>query len=287
MSDVPPARRGLPQLRNPYDRADGSFHLQRSVVCFLDILGYREMLVSGGAEVQRELHSALAESYPILLGELGYFENDPTSFPEQFAMKTFTDNIVLARPIYRSDSEGELGNLVMACGALQTQLAIRGFFVRGAISIGPAYVDDFGVFGEALVEAYSGEQRLARDPRIVLCASARQEVVEHIGYYADADYSPQNRELRQDTDGQAFVSYLEHLAPAPDEPGGFGLVEVRRHRDVVEGQLQAFQRQPRIWAKYEWVARYHNHFCDLYEPQGASELKIELDTYRGTMTNIT
>ena len=51
-------------------------------------------------------------------------------------------------------------------------LANHGFFMRGAISLGDAYVDDVVVYGSAFIEAHDGEVELARDPRIILCTSA-------------------------------------------------------------------------------------------------------------------
>ena len=274
----------LPVAANPYTRDGHGFRLVDSVVCFLDILGYRELVADGGEAAQRSFHNALAESYPMMLAEMGYDPGD--DYPPLFALKTFTDNVVLARPIGpRNDGESELGNVAMAVGALQTQLALKGFFVRGGIAFGPAYVDDFGVFGDALLQAYYGECQLARDPRIILCASARAQVIQHIGYYADPAHSPQNREMRQDSDGQAFVSYLEHLAPAPYE-GGFALDAIATHRDVVADRLRRFRDKPILWAKYEWVARYHNHFCERYADLCDEGYRVPLDALQRGFSDI-
>lgn len=276
----------LPAAGNPYTREGQGFRLVESVLCFLDILGYSDLIAAGGEAVQRSFHQALVYSYPMMLAEMGYDPKGRKIYPPLFALKTFTDNLVLARPIGRNnDGESELGNVAMAVGALQTQLALKGFFVRGAIAVGPAYVDDFGVFGDALLEAYRGECQLARDPRVILCASAREKVIQHIAYYADPASSPQNRVMRQDSDGQPFVSYLEHIAPAPYE-GGFGLYELAMHRDVVIERLRRFQAQPILWAKYEWVARYHNHFCERYANLCDDSLMVPLDFLRRGFSDI-
>ena len=277
---------GLPLVDNPYTREGRGFRLQESVLCFLDVLGYRDMIVTGGEVMQRSLHHALVVSYPMMLAEMGYDARFGDDYPPLFALKTFTDNIVLARPVgQHQDGESELGNVASAVGALQTQLALNGFFVRGAIAFGPAYVDDFGVFGDALIEAYRGECELARDPRVILCASARERVLQHIDYYSDPAHSPQNREMREDSDGQPFVSYLEHLAPAPAD-GGFAFDELATHRDIVIDRLRQFRRRPILWAKYEWVARYHNHFCERYEDMCGGRYHVPLDTLQRGFTDI-
>lgn len=252
---------GLPIGPNPYTCDGTGFGLVPSVLCFLDVLGYRQTIINGGDTAGGAFHQALAASYPAMLAEMGVGDLGLQDIPV-FALKTFTDNIVLARPI-GEDGESELGNVTMAVAALQTNLALQGYFVRGAIAIGPAYVDDYGVFGSALIEAYEGETQLARDPRIILCESALQSALQHISYYRPSAHSPQNLIMRRDSDEQAFVNYLEHLAPAPSE-GGFGYEELTRHRDIVIQQLELFRAQPVIWSKYEWVARYHNDFCERY-----------------------
>lgn len=157
--------------RNPY-RIDGEDpSLKLSVFAFMDILGYRQMIRESERDgKQQEFLTAL---YKTLSNARGWLEDKDYAETHKFwpkdlyALKAFTDNIVIGWPI-RDDGESKTGQAFSKLGYFQFVMAIEGFFVRGAISIGDAYVDDIAVFGDALVQAYDGEINLARDPRIIL-----------------------------------------------------------------------------------------------------------------------
>jgi hypothetical protein len=124
-----------------------------------------------------------------------------------WAVKTFTDNVVLGIPIIQ-DGESDLGLVFSLAGLYQYKLIQNGFFVGGGIAVGQLYMDDDVVFGDALLEAHRAESELARDPRVVLAPSAARMIREHLCYYARICESPQSDELLVDVDGQVFVNYL-------------------------------------------------------------------------------
>jgi hypothetical protein len=186
--------------RNPYENVGGAAQLQRSVLVLMDILGYtaitQEAELNGTQqELLQRLHKPLSaapqhleEKYSTLAGLNKITDKD------RYALKAFTDNIVVAWPI-RDDAEIELGSAFSKVAEFQFAMALEGFFVRGAISLGDVYVDDIAVFGDALTQAHVGESKLARDPRIILTASATEAVKRHLEYYHSSKSAPQVREL--------------------------------------------------------------------------------------------
>ena len=183
---------------NPYEREGEPPTLQQSVFAFVDILGYQQ-LVQGQDELEQQallvkLHKALSSSREWLHdGDLAA-AGRPWDKKDYVSLKAFTDNIAIGWPIEgRQDGEVELGFAFSDVAAFQLTMVNAGFFIRGAISVGPVYVDEIAVFGDALLEAYKGESTLARDPRIVLTASARQSVRKHLQYYPDKHWAPQDR----------------------------------------------------------------------------------------------
>ncbi|MGE4489781.1 MAG: hypothetical protein AB7E95_09590 [Kiritimatiellales bacterium] len=179
---------------------------------------------------------------------------------DDFAFRAFTDNIVIGYPIV-DDGEIELGTIYRVLASVQTLMAIKGFFIRGAVSIGDLYMDDIVVFGNGLVQAYKGEQELARDPRIVLSPSAMRYVDHHLKYYGNRPHAPQNTHLFKDADGQYFINYLD--ATIEDEDGSDAIDRdiIYAHKEVIEKKLARYAKVPAIWSKYMWSARYHNFFC--------------------------
>src|ERR1700685_4672116 len=154
--------------RNPFEGDAGKPRLQKSVVTFVDILGYQALVASAAtkrkhSELLSRLHAALRTSRsfidPALIGEA------PRVYgaKDKVAMRAFTDNIVIGRPV-KLDSHIEVAAALNEISYFQLTMAIRGFFVRGGIAIGDLYMDDIAVFGRGLIEAYNAEVRTARDP---------------------------------------------------------------------------------------------------------------------------
>jgi hypothetical protein len=149
----------------------------------MDMLGYKEMWWQAereGSQVTflNRLYEALEE------GQDWLFPNDSDVWPtdkDRYAIKAFTDNIVIGWPV-RGDAESELGSIFSNIAYFQLRMATRGFFLRGAIALGDAYVDNVVVLGSAFLEAVQGEAQ-AKNPRIVLSDTASAAVKRHLTYY--------------------------------------------------------------------------------------------------------
>jgi len=72
---------------------------------------------------------------------------------DRYALKAFTDNIVISWPVH-DDAETEFGSAFFKLASFQFNMVTDGFFIRGALSVGDAYVDEVAVFGRALSEAH-------------------------------------------------------------------------------------------------------------------------------------
>lgn len=244
--------------------------MQESFLIFIDILGYEGLTRAAKSEAEqndllRRLHAALSRHVPILSHQ------DEKDFPSWYAARVFTDNIVLARPLFEfngGEGESELGHMMLDAGLYQFNLALKGFYVRGGIAVGPAYVDDHIVFGPALIEAHDIEQERSVFPRIVVSEKAREYVKRHVGYYrGGASAAPHNSELLVDGDGEWFVNYMD---AAREDSNPDLLTEYRsfveQHRDAAVAQIRAHSTNRRVLEKYIWVSRYHNYVVGYLYP---------------------
>jgi hypothetical protein len=259
-------------------------------LAFFDILGYidtaRDAYESGNqAEMLTALYAALTGGRNLL--EERAFGEDFKDIEEAFnkafakdryALKAFTDNIVIGWPI-RDDAESELADAVGKLIDFQFHMAVAGFFVRGAIAIGDAYVDDVVVFGKALLDSHEAESRIARDPRIVLTQPAIEALKLHLAYYPYPRNTLHVRTVLRDADGQWFLNYLEAVLYAADD-GGPAYGALLQHKEVVEAKLVQFKSEPPIWSKYAWVAGYHNYFCEVNSNWFNDTHRINLELFR-------
>jgi hypothetical protein len=271
--------------RNPYHTENDGPTLRRSVLTYFDILGYTDMArdaYTAGAQGQ-----ALCDIYAALTGGRDWLEEtclDPefsrTFSKDRYALKAFTDNIVIGWPI-RDDAESELGDAFSKLIDFQFHMTISGFFVRGAIAIGDAYVDEIAVFGDALLEAHVAESQIARDPRIILTESAIKASQSHLRYYSNPRRAPQVQAVLRDADGQWFVNYLQAVLYAENDDGPYR-EELLKHKTIVEGRLAKYKSKPSVWSKYGWVAAYHNYFCDFHSQWFDGTYKINLALFRAS-----
>src|SRR5438105_5591578 len=98
---------------NPY-HASGSPKLVRSVLAFMDILGYRAMIADAHESGQQQemlerLYKALAQGRKGLEDDYIDPKLKELMGPDLYALKAFTDNIVIGWPV-RRDAEIELGD---------------------------------------------------------------------------------------------------------------------------------------------------------------------------------
>lgn len=253
-----------------YRIIDGVPQMEESFLIFIDILGYQAMARSAESQADhtrllRRLHTALSRHVPDLTGQ------DEEQAQPWYASRVFTDNIVLARPLLRhtfGEGETELGFMMLDAARYQFNLAREGFFVRGGIAVGMAYVDEHVVFGPALIEAHDLEQVRAVFPRIVLSEGAREYVKKHVSYYAGgAAGAPHNGELLVDSDGEWFINYID-AARGDTDPALIPVYKplVEQHRDQLVQQLKESRANRRVLEKYIWAGRYHNYVAQYLYP---------------------
>ncbi len=246
-------------ISNPYINEDGSPALRLSIVAFVDILGYSELCRNEPTSIEllTRLRDALRNSFRPLDPDAGV----STEFQRYWMTKTFTDNIVIGFPIIFQDGASEIIMMLGRLGEFQLQMTCAGFFVRGAVSVDKLYMDDQIVFGPALIEAHDAEQKLARDPRIVLAKSAREMSSENKLTDDTKNMQHQYDFLLEDSDEQLFLNYLSGVVEFEHDMGYPATDYLQDHGNLIKDRLRSFKSKPQIWAKYYWCAMYHNFFC--------------------------
>ncbi len=243
--------------------------LRTSFVAYLDSLGTKD---AAAAFDDAALASLLADSE-----ELAWFLHDEDSEDYRQRVLTFSDNVAVGSPVDPTYGDFGLFNTVFNVATYQMNRVSRGRFLRGGIALGPLYMDDRVIVGQALVDAVILEEQVASAPRVVVAEQALVGVSTELGYYADPWTSPHNRLLIHN-DGQVIVNYLAVL----EEDTGWDPDSVSRgltlHRDLVVANLEKHRTNDRIRAKYEWAADHHNWACtaffdypDLALPPAAAE----------------
>ncbi|HXA18112.1 MAG TPA: hypothetical protein VN380_14025 [Thermoanaerobaculia bacterium] len=242
-----------------FETENGIPRLQQSVVAFVDFLGFSRQIREAAKhsrveELLRNVHEFLSSWRPALIDR---YSRHPDR-RKDWEIKFFTDNIVIGRPL-RPERGFEMGSVIGSLCLFQLDAISHGFFLRGGISVGSFFMDDHVVFGVPLLDAYETESCIAKSPRIVLAASARELVAASILSRDHAECSPYYHDVIQENDGEWFLNYLEACFHNYTEPPEFAWIKA--HRDEIIRCIARHQSDPKIFPKYEWAARYHNFWC--------------------------
>ncbi len=187
-------------------------------------------------------------------------------------VKFFTDNVIIGYGLYSGEErvyglgEVEFGSIISIIQQVQLECALRGWFLRGGWADGNLFIDDKTAFGSALIEAHHLESETAIFPRIVLSDRMKNRINIHLSYYGYNDYAPQLNSLFIDSSLSIAVNYLDVLLHynnlgGIDNPDNLQII-LLEHKNKVLEKLKKHKNNNKIYKKYEWVAAYHNYFCD-------------------------
>ena len=278
--------------RNPYINEEGQRELHKSIIAFVDILGFRELVRN--AKKDGKSQKIFTDFYQVLAT---WYKRDATFSKEVFEMpaiggkkdkykiRIFTDCILIGCPIRKSGRkhdfiEGcdEFLDIFSTLYLLQIEMVNQGYFVRGAIAVDDElYMDDVIIYGNGVTEAYEAESKQAKYPRIILTKSAEKMFMEIDKSFVDQERNNYlNPYLNRDSDGQLFLNYLESIKIGESD---YQFVdELEKHKQMVEANLRTYHDNPHCLEKYVWAANYHNYFCG--RPPYYNEYRIDLTQYQ-------
>jgi hypothetical protein len=183
----------------------------------------------------------------------------------------------------------KLRHLCVAVGKIQSTLAIRNIWLRGAISSGQAYFDPAknNVVGPAYIKAYLLSERQAIFPRVILDHS----IVNELGKQSSQDLID---DINQG--GRPFINwpsdilfdwgkkrnlgkgleqdvglFIDYLSPSIDRPAEIGILISNIEKNIYSDN--------RVYSKFRWVVDYLlvNYLWKKQQPLINEEVARRLD----------
>jgi len=221
----------------------------------MDVLGFNELVTVDNQDV------LLDQFYAVISEQVKFLNTHWESSESPPEIKVFTDNIVVGYP-YLSDDDREFYDLISVVADYQLAMSLKGFFIRGGVSIGELFIDKYTVYGSALLDAYGLESKSARDPRIILSEKVREliETYREKVYENGHDF-PYKKSILIDIDGLAYINYLGRAVDENSRQKIINWQLIQKHKSKVEENLTKYKSNTNIWSKYHWLASYHNYFC--------------------------
>jgi hypothetical protein len=241
---------------------------RRSIVTFIDILGFREMVRNRPAG---EIGRILA-----VLGDVAEGDVSGDEHPAGLARSIgFSDSIVRACPIDSADQLGALFYELISLVHVQMELASLGVFMRGGLTVGDVYMRAGKIFGPAMVRAYDLESKYAIYPRVIVDPLVVREyftepAMQGHAHDLEHDMTYLQGVLRVGDDQLPFVDYLRAMRSELDDPTSYRS-QLLAHRTHIVSAATALNTFNNAKQKYFWLAGYHNSVVESEIAEDAQE----------------
>lgn len=226
----------------------------QSIVSYLDILGFRELVrTRKPGEISRLLR-ILSESV----------KPETVFKSEKIKSTKFSDTVIRTVPATPQNFAFELRSILGA----QVALIPEGIPIRGAITIGEVVQSWRIVYGPGVIRAYDLERVKGSPPRIIV----DQKALDFFGPAIETGglSSKVSCLLRK----EGAISYINYLGACEREfnvPDQEYSIFLGLHRDLIRKGLAKYEANSAVLSKYQWLRDYHNSIV---------EEEVEADLYR-------
>lgn len=172
--------------------------LEEYYICYFDILGYRAFFEDDSREDNKFLFSIISAD--------GIFRSAIKNAKADFEIghKMYSDNFILYFKKTLTDDVNALRVLTRIIREIQIRFLMdEGLLLRGGITAGEFYANDDFVFGKGLIRAVELEERVAKEPRVVIDKEHFEKslsIIKSDGY------------VTHDFDDEYFVNYFDGKA---------------------------------------------------------------------------
>ena len=214
-----------------------------SIVSYLDILGFRELIETRTAGEISQILRILGESV----------EPDSVFKSERIRFTKFSDTVIRSMPEaihYPHNFIFELRSILYA----HIALIPHGILIRGAVTIGDIAQSWGRVYGPGVVRAYTLESPKGAPPRIIVDEEGLARLQPAI------NKENLDSELDSLVRKEESVTYLDYLRACEQElnvPEQEYAIFLGLHRDLIRRGLTKYAAEPSVLFKYEWLRGYH------------------------------
>lgn len=226
-------------------RMDLQNNLKRKYIAYLDVLGFKELVYSRDTNRLEAYFNTIRETLDDLKEVKGNIES-----------LLISDSTILVSP----DSLEDFRTLVLAVQTIQTRLAYKNIWLRGAICFGEVFYDKRSnlIVGKGLIDAYLLEQE-AKYPRVIINPSIIPKLANNSHEFL-MEINPESRG-RSGTmmklihtwgtyieNDAYFVSYGHRIVLDSISEGSL--------EDIYNLIFKNLYSSPKNYDKYLWVKRY-------------------------------
>lgn len=223
---------------------------QDRIVCFIDILGFSSH-ISGSIRTDGSDATEKVKELSEVFGGIREILNiDSPAEHQDKEVTQFSDSAVISFPAY---SESAVFDALRDIMWVQMYLVRRGYLCRGGIARGRLVHTLTMLFGPAMLEAYTLENRVALYPRVILNTG-----IINTGVAAHAMHNTPMHEqqrimslLKRDLDGMYYIDYITGAQSELDDPELDYPSYLSKLRTIILSEI--LNQSPSVSIKYMWL----------------------------------
>lgn len=236
---------------------------KNSVIFFLDILGFKEIIDNNRITVDEMLNKFDKAEYHLDYTKwINKRKNDEQRWidNEEKNYLQVSDSIILSFPI---KTPSGLFYSTLDVMRLQANFAaLHGIFLRGACTYGKLYHRDTTIFGPAMNKVVSME-KVAKYPRVII----PNKVITECSKYSSNDYYSEKDEeedilkcLKMDNDGYYYIDYVSYdtFGSETDSNEEWADYIIRLKKRIQDGLYEQVALDKYMWLK----EKYNNAITD-------------------------
>lgn len=229
-------------------------------VCFIDILGFTELINEYDSDITSTVLQDIQESFS--LAKTYLIDNNVSQFKDtlkHLKYQTFSDNICISIPYFDNETDflSNFNLLTTYIRGLQVTLMTKGFFTRGGISTGSFYSDNNIIFSKGLVNAYLLESKKANFPRVIIDKTIIDKLFSY--NHQSIKYFGLDKVIIFDWENVSFLN-------------PFGLIESSLHQfDSIFEELKTDTDDPMVNTLNSISKRFSNLTIDLLKSVSSAE----------------
>ncbi len=219
---------------------------EERIVLFLDILGFKGLIKDSIED---------AEKFQKIRTLIRVIRNvfNITQRTKERAITQFSDSLIVS---FKITEKGEVAFLLAKTHELIKRLVLHEIVCRGGIAKGQLIHDHIFMFGQAFIDAYNLESKLAIFPRVII---VNESIItlgkKYYGYHPANNSIYEDKELKSftsmDFDGYTFIDYFN--SGTIWEMSAKDKFYIKKLRKLIVIQLQLNENKPYIKQKYEWM----------------------------------
>jgi hypothetical protein len=242
-------------------------HYQRSLICHVDLLGFRQLIKKKTAgeisKILRVFSEAVSPKKYKFIKELN---------EKQFV--AFSDLHITVIPTEPTDHSARgliFAEILRLTHAQFTLFSDYGIVIRGGIVVGNATRSYGRFFGQGIIDAYEVESKQALYPRIIVHSSVFTEMKNNPKVWTHDDADTEIKAVRSllhhdQENGVHYIDYLRVIKDELDFPENCGHY-LERFR-IQLNKILIKEKDVGARSKLEWMQRYYQRTVEAATKRG-------------------